>query len=86
MCFGLSERVIQMVQRKIRLNVEEVQSFVDAACRCDFEIDIAYNRYIVDAKSILGVYGLDMTKVLTVTYDGYDTEFEHFLSHLAIAC
>ena len=55
MCFGLSERVIQMVQRKIRLNVEEVQSFVDAACRCDFEIDIAYNRYIVDAKSILGV-------------------------------
>ena len=85
MCFGLSERVIQMVQRKIRLNVEEVQSFVDAACRCDFDIDIAYNRYIVDAKSILGVYGLDMTKVLTVTYDGFNTEFENCLNQLALA-
>ena len=51
-----------------------------------FDIDIAYNRYIVDAKSILGVYGLDMTKVLTVTYNGYNPEFESYLSHLAIAC
>lgn len=86
MCFGLSERVIQMVQRKIRLSVDEVKNFVDTACRCDFDIDIAYNRYIVDAKSILGVYGLDMTKVLTVTYNGYNPEFESYLSHLAIAC
>lgn len=86
MCFDLSERVIQMVQRKIRLSVDEVKDFVDAACKCDFDIDIAYNRYIVDAKSILGVFGLDMSKVLTVTYNGYNTEFEHYLNHLAIAC
>ena len=75
-----------MVQRKIRLSVDEVKDFVDVACKCDFDIDIAYNRYIVDAKSILGVFGLDMSKVLTVTYNGYNTEFEHYLNHLAIAC
>lgn len=75
-----------MVQRKIRLSVDEVKDFVDAACKCDFDIDIAYNRYIVDAKSVLGVFGLDMSKVLTVTYNGYNTEFEHYLNHLAIAC
>ena len=85
MCFGLSERVIQMVQRKIRLSVDEVKSFVETACKCEFDIDIAYNRYIVDAKSILGVYGLDMTKVLTVTYDGFNTEFENCLNQLALA-
>ncbi|MBQ6887948.1 MAG: HPr family phosphocarrier protein [Lachnospiraceae bacterium] len=75
-----------MVQRKIMLNVDEVKDFVQTACKCDFDIDISYNRYIVDAKSILGVYGLDMTKVLTVSYSGYNAEFERFLNHLAIAC
>ena len=75
-----------MVQRNIRLSMDEVKNFVDTACTCDFDIDIAYNRYIVDAKSILGVYGLDMTKVLTVTYNGYNSEFENYLNQLAIAC
>ena len=75
-----------MVQRNIRLSMDEVKNFVDTACKCDFDIDIAYNRYIVDAKSILGVYGLDMTKVLTVTYNGYNSEFENYLNQLAIAC
>lgn len=75
-----------MVQRKIRLSVDEVKDFVEIASKCDFDIDIAYNRYVVDAKSILGVYGLDMTKVLTVSYNGYNAEFEHYLKHLAIAC
>lgn len=75
-----------MVKRKIKLTVDQVKDFVEAACRCDFDIDIAYNRYVVDAKSILGVYGLDMTKVLTVSYCGYNAEFERFLNCLAIAC
>lgn len=75
-----------MVKRRIKLTVDQVKDFVEAACRCDFDIDISYNRYVVDAKSILGVYGLDMTKVLTVSYCGYNAEFERFLSRLAIAC
>lgn len=74
-----------MMQRRIKLSVDEVENFVKAACNCAFDIDIAYNRYVVDAKSILGVYGLDMTKVLTVSYDGYNAEFENCLKQLAIA-
>lgn len=74
-----------MVQRKIRLSVDEVNHFVEAASKCNFDVDISYNRYIVDAKSILGVYGLDMTKVLTVTYNGYNAEFEQYLNNMAIA-
>ena len=52
-------------QYKIVLRPDEVQDFVNAASRCDFDIDIAYNSYVVDAKSILGVCGLDLTRVLT---------------------
>lgn len=78
--------VMKMVLRNIMLRPDEVKGFVAAASKCDFEIDIFYNRYVVDAKSILGVYGLDLTRALTVRYDGYNADFENFLTHLSVAC
>lgn len=45
--------------RQIKLTQDQVQKFVSVTSKCDFDIDIYYNRYIVDAKSFLGVYGLD---------------------------
>ena len=45
------ERVIFMSQSKIKLNAtEEVQEFVNAATRCDFDVDVYYNRFLIDAK------------------------------------
>lgn len=75
-----------MMERRIRLTPDEVAHFVEVARRCDFEIDIAYNRYTVDAKSILGVLGLDFGQLLTVSYTGYNAEFEEMIQNLAIAC
>lgn len=75
-----------MRTRKIKLRVDEVKDFVAAAARCDFDIDIAYNSFVVDAKSIVGVLGLDFNQVLTVSYNGYDADFEKLLNGFAIAC
>ena len=66
--------------------MDEVKDFVAAATRCDFDIDISYNRFVVDAKSIVGVLGLDLNQILTVSYNGYDQEFEDYLNHFALAC
>ncbi len=66
--------------KTIRLVPDEVGSFVEVAGKCDFDVDICYNRYIVDAKSYLGVLGLDFTKKLQVNYDGYNLEFEEYLN------
>lgn len=74
-----------MTERKIMLGLNEVKDFVRAATECDFDVDIFYNRYSVDAKSILGVMGLDLSKVLTVRYNGYNSEFEQYLNRFAIA-
>ena len=74
-----------MRTHKIRLRVDEVKDFVAAATRCDFDIDISYNRFVVDAKSIVGVLGLDLNQILTVSYNGYDQEFEDYLNHFALA-
>lgn len=75
------------MQAKISLTPSMVKEFVNVASACDFDIDIAsYNRYCVDAKSIVGVYGLDLTSVLTVTYDGYNPDFEQYLKARSMAC
>ena len=75
-----------MSQSKIKLNAtEEVQQFVNAATRCDFEVDVYYNRFLIDAKSILGVLSLDLTKVLTVDCHGESKEFNRTLKKFAVA-
>lgn len=71
--------------RTILLTPDEVQHFVDVTSRCNFDIDISYNRYIVDAKSFLGVYGLDFRNPLTVSYEGYNAELEDLLTKLSQA-
>ena len=69
-----------MKQRKIKLSsAADAKEFVRRAVECDFDVDVFYNRLIIDAKSILGVLSLDLTKELTVEFDGENREFEEFL-------
>lgn len=49
----------------IRLpSVKEVKDFVSAVSLCGCDIDIAADRYIIDAKSIMGIFSLDLSKPL----------------------
>ena len=62
-----------MKERKIKMTPEEVKDFVNKASQCDFDIDIFYNHFIIDAKSILGVMGLEFNSTLTVKCYCYST-------------
>lgn len=74
-----------MSQKQIKLNAaEDVQEFVNAASKCDFDIDVFYNRILIDAKSILGVFSMDLTKVLTVKSHGESKEFNRTLQKFAV--
>ena len=73
------------MKHRIKLRPEEVNCFVSAATKCIFDVDISYNSYIVDAKSIIGVLGLNFNQVLTVSCNGYDVDFEKYLSKFAVA-
>ncbi len=73
-----------MKQKRIMLpSIEDAKAFVAAAAKCDFDVDVFYNRIIIDAKSILGVLSLDLRKVLTVAYAGENEAFEAFLAEKA---
>ena len=77
---------MKFMSQKIRLNeTADVKEFVQAASKCDFDVDISYNRVIIDAKSILGILSMDLPKVLTVTCHGEDHEFNRFLQKFAVA-
>jgi len=68
----------------IRLNgPEAVQEFVAAAEKCSFDIDVKYNRIIVDAKSFLGVLGL-CANTVSVCSHGEDANFERFLEKFSV--
>lgn len=82
--YYIERRVIFMETRKIRLTqIDDVKEFVNAASACDFDIDIFYNRIIVDAKSLLGVLSLDLSRVLNVSCQGYNSNFEYTLNKFA---
>lgn len=82
----LCEEGENMNEKRIRLSgTSDVREFVRVAEKCDFDIDISYNRIIVDAKSFLGVLGMDLNQVLTVTYGGSDSRFENVLQRYAVA-
>jgi len=73
-----------MKKKKIMLSsVNDAKAFVEAAGKCDFDVDIYYNSMMIDAKSILGVLSMDLTKVLTVQMHGDNDAFEMYLDELA---
>lgn len=72
-------------RKRIKLNRDDVKEFVRAAEKCDFDIDVFYNRVIIDAKSILGVLSLDLTQNLTVQYNGTNQNFENVLEKYCVA-
>ena len=83
-CF--KKGMVEMVERQIKLTAkEDVKEFVNEASKCDFDIDIFYNRVVIDAKSILGVLSMDLTRVLTVRCNGQDERFNNFLNKYAVA-
>ena len=71
------------MEKQIKLDEKSAQEFVSAA-RCNFDIDVFYNRIIIDAKSILGLLSLDLTKTLTVKCYGEDENFNQVLSKYAV--
>ncbi len=68
-----------MYNRRIKLrNMPQVHAFVTLADQCDFDVNIGYDRVCIDAKSIVGVMGLDLGRKLEVSFDGSYTPLEDF--------
>lgn len=43
-------------------SISDVKDFVNIVNRFDIDIDLISGRYVVDAKSIMGIFSLDLSK------------------------
>ncbi len=62
---------------KISLNsIDKVKSFVNDIAKFDAEFDLVSGRYVIDAKSIMGIFSLDISQPidLNIHTEGDDTE------------
>ena len=48
---------------QISLNsIDKVKRFVNDITKFDFDFDLVSGRYVIDAKSIMGIFSLDLSK------------------------
>lgn len=72
---------------QISLNsIDKVKSFVNDIAKFDYDFDLVSGRYVVDAKSIMGIFSLDLAKPLDLnihTEEGVDEVMEFLQPYLA---
>ena len=45
---------------------QDVKNFVEAVNKYDYDVDLKSGRFVVDAKSIMGIFSLDLSKPITL--------------------
>lgn len=52
---------------RVNLNsIEKVKDFVSIINSCDVDLDLVHDRYVVDAKSIMGIFSLNISKPINL--------------------
>ncbi len=62
-----------MTTVKISLNsIDKVKSFVNDVTKFDCDFDLISGRYVIDAKSIMGIFSLDLSKDIDLSIHSED--------------
>lgn len=71
---------------KISLNsIDAVKSFVNTVTKYDSDFDLVSGRYVIDAKSIMGIFSLDLSKPIDLnihTEENLDSILESLKPYL----
>ena len=75
------EEVGTMREVQISLRtIEEVKEFVETITMFDGDFELISGEYIVDAKSILGLFSVDLSKPVTLRIDVNDSKMNEVLT------
>ncbi len=47
--------------------IDDIRTLVNAVTACDYDVELSSGSYTIDAKSIMGIFGLDLAKPVTLT-------------------
>ena len=60
---------------KISLNsIDKVKAFVNDVTKFNTDFDLVSGRYVIDAKSIMGIFSLELDKPIEVELDDHNAE------------
>lgn len=63
-----------MTEFKVKIDtINDVKKFVNTVSRYDFDVDLISGRYAIDAKSIMGIFSIDLSKELKLVAHSDDT-------------
>ena len=66
-----------MTTVQISLNsIDKVKTFVNEISKFDFDFDLISGRYVIDAKSIMGIFSLDLSKPIQLNIHAIDDDKE----------
>ena len=68
---------------KISLNsIDKVKAFVNEISKFDCDFDLVSGRYVIDAKSIMGIFSLDLSKPIDLNIHAEGSNLENVLEVL----
>ena len=56
-----------VINIRLTMMTDDVKKFVAIVSRYPYDIDLRSGRYVVDAKSLLGIFSIDLSKPITMT-------------------
>lgn len=72
-----------MTTHTIRLhNIAQVKDFVNQCSGCSFEITLSSGQAVINAKSIMGLFGLDLNAPIVMQTEGEGEELAAFLKEV----
>jgi phosphotransferase system HPr-like phosphotransfer protein len=60
-------------------SIDGVKDFVNMVSKIDGDVTISSGRYIIDAKSIMGIFSLDLSKTVTLEIEEWKDEYMEML-------
>ena len=63
-------------------SIDKVKAFVNEITKFDTDFDLVSGRYVIDAKSIMGIFSLDLSKSIDLNIHADDSEIDKILETL----
>ena len=70
---------------KVSLNsIDKVKQFVNDINRFSYDFDLVSGRYVIDAKSIMGIFSLDLSQPIDLNIHAEGAELDEVLNTLSV--
>jgi len=72
-----------MVKAEVLLDtIAKVKDFVNVLVGCPYDVDLVSGRYVIDAKSIMGLFSLDLSKPIELNVHAQESDCAELMAKL----